>query len=88
VARLQKRRRLFALLGGAIFVLGVLLLWFVQYLAGGTLERNAKIIGIVASVAGPLISAASLGFNILQRRQALTVDAADMDLPPEAGHLR
>jgi hypothetical protein len=77
VARLQKRRRLFALLGGTIFVLGVLLLWFVQYLAGGTLERNAKIIGIVASVAGPLISAASLGFNILQRRQALTVDAAD-----------
>lgn len=77
MVRLQKRRRLFALLGGAIFVLGVLLLWFLQYLAGGTLERNAKIIGIIASVAGPLISAASLGFNILQRRQAPTSDAAD-----------
>jgi hypothetical protein len=77
VARLQKRRRLFALVGGAVFVLGVLLLWFLQYLAGGTLERNAKIVGIVASVAGPLISAASLGFSILQRHQAPAPDAAD-----------
>jgi hypothetical protein len=77
VARLQKRWRLFAFLGGAIFVLGLLLLWFVQYLAGGTLERNAKIVGMVASVAGPLISAASLGFSILQQRQASAADTAD-----------
>jgi NACHT domain len=77
VARLPKRRRLFAIVGGASFVLGVLLLWFLQYLAGGTLERDAKIVGIVASVAGPLISAASLGFSILQRHQAPASDAAD-----------
>jgi NACHT domain len=77
VAQLQKRWRLFAFLGGAIFVLGVLLLWFLQYLAGGTLERNAKILGILASVAGPLISAASLGFSILQQRHASAADAAD-----------
>jgi hypothetical protein len=76
VAQLQNRWRLFALLGGAIFVLGLLLLFW-QYLAGGTLERNAKIVGMVASVAGPLISAASLGFNILQQRQASAADAAD-----------
>ena len=72
-----RRWRPFAIMGGAIFVVGVLLLWLLPYLASGTLERNAKVVGMIASLAGPVIAAASLGVTIRQRRQAATSNEDD-----------
>jgi hypothetical protein len=72
VARSRKGWKFVVFLAVALLSSSGLFL-FGRYLASGTLERNAKIVGMV----GVLVSAASLVFNILQRRQASAAHAID-----------
>jgi hypothetical protein len=62
--------------GMALLAIGVLP-WVWRYVAGGTLDRNEKIVSMLVGLIGVLVAAASLRVTVLQQRQTRDAGASN-----------